>query len=331
MLAFLFYCFITIVCVGVVLTAGIQTLKANASGSLIKVFVQLLLFYMAYLMPLLLIWVLWQSRVDAISTQFALVVACFALLYLYARLIEPNQLLVKQHQIHMGLRQPIKFAVIADIHVGLFSGKPQQLKKIVNKINKLDVDVVLVAGDWTYEPGSDLTGQMLALGTLNKPCYAVLGNHDEQEPGPPVSADLRKALKALNILDIEALSIDLGVLNLVGVGDLWASKAEFHHFSYDDINDKPTLILAHNPDTVNYIPEALFINKPLMVSGHTHGGQVYVPKLTEYLFAKHSQTGYCEGLYQHANAQVFVTAGIGMVFVPFRINMPPRIDILTIS
>ena len=68
-----------------------------------------------------------------------------------------------------------------------------------------------------------------------------------------------------------------------------------------------------------------------MLSGHTHGGQVELPWLTSYVMKKVSILGHKRGLYKHANADVFVSVGTGMVGVPFRFRVPPTIDIIELS
>ncbi len=54
------------------------------------------------------------------------------------------------------LKQPVKIALIADLHIGLFSGHERQLRQIVHKLNHIQPDLVVVAGDWTYEPENKL-------------------------------------------------------------------------------------------------------------------------------------------------------------------------------
>jgi len=91
------------------------------------------------------------------------------------------------------------------------------------------------------------------------------------------------------------------------------------------------VLLTHNPDTAFEVPAS--INYDLMLAGHTHGGQIRIPGLykkvipTEYPFDK--------GLYRLAidgqTRLVFVSPGTGMVGLPFRFNIPPQIDILTVT
>ena len=151
------------------------------------------------------------------------------------------------------------------------------------------------------------------------------GNHDEQYPGPPIQNLLRHALKVNNVIDIEGQMVEFDEFRLLGVGDLWAGKTDMRYMP-DLPQDKPWVLLSHNPDTVDMVPK--LPTRPLMLSGHTHGGQVELPWLTNYIMKKVSILGHKKGLYQHENADVFVTVGTGMVGVPFRFRVPPTIDII---
>lgn len=337
MLNTLFWLLLMATTLFVLLISFLRAHTAEAWGSYIKVFTQMLIFYAVCFMPFIVLWCGWQTYHGHMSLVACMVILSVVALYVYARVIEPKMLLINRHDISLGLQKKLNIVVIADIHVGLFSGHQRQLNQIVTKVNALDdVDAVVFSGDWTYEPGADIVAKMMLLKAIKHPCYHVLGNHDEQEPGPDITAELLQALDTLGIENVENALVDLGSANLIGVGDLWASKAEFNHFQqipelHAALNKKPNLILAHNPDTVEYIPDGLFTHEPLMISGHTHGGQFYLPYITEYVFKQHSETGYVKDLYQHAKAKVFVTAGTGTVMFPFRVNIPPRIDVLSLS
>jgi len=221
--------------------------------------------------------------------------------------------------------KPVKIALIADLHIGLFSGHERQLKQIVQKLNEQKPDLVVVAGDWTYEPEHKLAEELAVLQQSDAPVYSVNGNHDEQYPGPPIQELLHCALSQNKVMDIEGLVVEFNEFRLIGIGDLWAGKADMR-FMPQLPQDKPWIILSHNPDTVDMVPE--LPTRPLMLSGHTHGGQVELPWLTDYVMKKVSILGHKKGLYQHEHADVFVTVGTGMVGVPFRFRVPPTIDII---
>ena len=294
-----------------------------------KAFVHLLAFYMSYLLPPLVFFSIYAGIQGYYSIHEAIFVFLVSAVLSYARFIEPHLIQIKttRYQINTDkkMRQPVRIALIADLHIGLFSGHERQLKQIVHKLNQQQPDLVVVAGDWTYEPEDTLTQELAILQEIQAPVYSVNGNHDEQYPGPPIQELLHTALVSNNVIDIEGQIVEFDEFRLVGIGDLWAGKADMR-FLPELPQDKPWVILSHNPDTVDMVPK--LPSRPLMLSGHTHGGQVELPWLTDYVMKRVSILGHKRGLYRHEHADVFVTVGTGLVGVPFRFRVPPTIDII---
>lgn len=297
-----------------------------------KSFVHLLAFYLSYLLFPLFFFSLYAGWVEYFSLHESIFVFLLSSLLIYARFIEPHLVRVDYQHYKLSsdqaFQRPFKVALIADLHIGLFSGHERQLKIIVKKINAEQPDIVVVAGDWTYEPENKLAEELAVLKEIQAPIYSVNGNHDEQYPGPPIQDLLAHALQVNNVIDIEGQMVEFDDFRLIGVGDLWAGKTDMRSMPLLP-QDKPWLILSHNPDTVDMVPK--LPTRPLMLAGHTHGGQVQLPWLTSYIMKKVSILGHKRGLYQHENAAVFVSVGTGMVGVPFRFCVPPTIDIIELS
>ena len=294
-----------------------------------KAFVHLLAFYLSYLLVPLCFFSLYAGWSGFYSLHQAVFIFLLSSVLVYARFIEPHRIQIKHHQYRLNPNKnfihPVKVALIADLHVGLFSGHERQLKAIVKKLNEQQPDIVVVAGDWTYEPEKQLVQELAVLKQIQAPVYSVPGNHDEQYPGPPIQMLLNEALLKSNVIDIEGKVVDFDEFRLIGVGDLWAGKANMRYM-LELPQDKPWLILSHNPDTVDMVPD--LGTRALMLSGHTHGGQIELPWITSYIMKHVSILGHKKGLYSHEHADVFVTVGTGMVGVPFRFRVPPTIDII---
>ena len=294
-----------------------------------KAFVHLLVFYLSYLLFPLIVFSVYAGWSGYFSLHQSIFIFLLSLFLTYARFIEPHLVHVRQHQYRLNPDQPftksVKVALIADLHVGLYSGHERQLRIIVEKLNQAQPDIVVVAGDWTYEPEHKLAEELQVLRQIQAPVYSVPGNHDEQYPGPPIQELLKHALDVNDVIDIEGKIVEFDEFRLIGIGDLWAGKTDMR-FMPELPQDKPWLILSHNPDTVDMVPELPL--RPLMLSGHTHGGQVELPWITNYIMKKVSILGHKKGFYEHEHADVFVTVGTGMVGVPFRFRVPPTIDII---
>lgn len=294
-----------------------------------KAFTHLLAFYLSYLLIPLFFFSIYAGFAGIYSIHEAIFVFLVSGVLCYARFVEPHLIQIKktQYQLYENkkLLKPMKIALIADLHIGLFSGHERQLKLIVKKLNAVQPDLVVVAGDWTYEPEDKLAEELAVLKGIHAPVYSVNGNHDEQYPGPPIQELLKHALDTNQVMDIEGRIVEFNEFRLIGIGDLWAGKADMR-FMPDLPQDKPWIILSHNPDTVDMVPQ--LAHRPLMLSGHTHGGQVELPWLTDYVMKKVSILGHKKGLYRHEHADVFVTVGTGMVGVPFRFRVLPTIDVI---
>jgi hypothetical protein len=217
----------------------------------------------------------------------------------------------------------VRVALIADIHAGLFE-RDAQINRLVSKLNSLDVDAVLVAGDWTYESHPDLDKVLSPFSKLKYPAYTVLGNHDNQQPGPPLEQKLKTSLERLGVSVIEGRSVRLGQCQLVGLGDNWAGD-DLRDLRLIESTSRPRVALTHNPDTADILPSGF---AQLILTGHTHGGQIRLPWLTAMVLKTATIRGFDRGLYLLRNTRLFITPGTGRIGMPFRFANPPVIDVL---
>jgi uncharacterized protein len=190
-------------------------------------------------------------------------------------------------------------------------------------LNGLDVDLVVVAGDWTYEPTRPLSDLLAPLSQVKHRILSVPGNHDEELPGPPLATELRAALIANRVEPIEGKVVAIKGVRFVGMGDRWAKK-DFLPALDDQVT--PLVALAHNPDSIIRLT-----GTPIrtLLAGHTHGGQVNLPVITALVLRNTTEQGFKSGLYSMGGKQVFVTAGLGMIGLPLRLFQPPVIDVIT--
>lgn len=326
--------FFIVSCVLIVIWAIFMSWKKQSQTLTVqhkKTFVHLFTLYISYL--IIPCWIMTVYAGFNQTLHWAIAVPLWVLLsiFAYARFIEPNTLRINYHKKTGFLnaqQKPVKIALIADLHIGLFSGRTKQLAKIVEQLNAVQADMVIVAGDWTYEPNATLPQQLNIFKQVNAPIYSVMGNHDEGFPGPPIRQWLQQHLAENNIIDIEAQVVEFDGFYLIGTGDLWAGRADLQDLARFPV-DKPFVIVSHNPDTAEMLPE--INNKCLMLSGHTHGGQVKVPYLTDYYLRSKSDLGHNRGWYSHTYTELFVTVGTGMVGIPYRFRTPPSIDVIELS
>lgn len=251
----------------------------------------------------------------------AALVLVLALLGIWSRFVEPDILVVRTTAVPAPV--DLDIALVADVHVGLYT-RPDKLRQMVDRLNAMHVDLVLFAGDLTYDPPRDLRAALAPLRDLNKPMYAVLGNHDVQLPGPPLQAKIHAALAGSPVVFIEHRVLDFPKFRLAGLYDYWTARNDAA-FLRALPADKPLLILMHQPHTLRKLHGVHFA---LAMAGHTHGGQVALPWITARVFRAARDEIYIDGLYRTPLGELFVTSGVGITGTPIRLDCPSRIDLL---
>lgn len=255
----------------------------------------------------------------------------------YARFIEPRLLTVHEETILLpgasATSPSIRIALFGDPHIGMF-GNAMPIRRIAGRINAEQVDAVFLAGDLTYYPDpDDIPGDFAALGELEAPVFAVLGNHDVGFPGEDLTDALLSVLAETNVTLVHNRALEANISGqtviVSGASDLWQRRQDFS-FSSSLPDNVPVLLLTHNPDTALHVPDGFRYD--LMLAGHTHGGQVRIPVL--YRAALPVSGPFDKELHRlqtpGGERLVYVTTGTGMVGLPLRFLMPPRIDILTV-
>jgi len=275
---------------------------------------KLIIFYGSYLVFPLFFWVVKKRNYFFIF---------LGIIFIYARFVEPKIVMVNHYKIATGFKA--KYALIADIHLGIYNDETI-LQKVVKKVNNQDVDALLIAGDFTYEPKLEELKRLFApLKNINVPIYAVLGNHDKQRPGPKLDLELIEVLNKLGVNVIDNEAVKLNGVTILGLGSHWADEddiALLNHYN----RDENLVVLTHNPDTTLDYPSTHTADITLV--GHTHGGQVRIPWLYHQMIPVRGVVPWNQGEYEYKNHKVFVTSGVGIIGLPFRFLIPPVVDVL---
>ncbi|PIQ78751.1 hypothetical protein COV81_04365 [Candidatus Peregrinibacteria bacterium CG11_big_fil_rev_8_21_14_0_20_41_10] len=245
------------------------------------------------------------------------------------RFIEP-QIIVTHHQnIDVDFitenDAPITMVLIADIHLGPYKSI-NFLNRAIKKINALKPDLVIIAGDFLYAPKLKQIPQLLApLANINAPIYAVSGNHDydNAEYIQQLKTHLPKSIKLLSDKIIK-VTIKNKELTIIGLNDLWDGNPN-NDLLHQAPPNQNTIAIVHNPDHIKDLTNA---NIDLVVSGHTHGGQIRIPFL--YKMAIPSDFGYDWGYNKEPHTQLYITSGLGETALPMRFLQPPQIVVLTL-
>ncbi len=218
----------------------------------------------------------------------------------------------------------LKIVQLTDIHHSLFTPL-DEVERAVHLANLQRADVVALTGDYVTLSASYIWPVARALGNLRARLgvFAVLGNHDFQvDPD-----EITRALKAQRIRVLRnshfALGAGPGVLWIIGVDDLWWAADDFDAALRSIPAHDPKILLCHNPLGIRL---AAAYGIDLMLSGHTHGGQVRLPGVGSLYGRSKLGERFVEGWNRLDGTQIYISRGIGKVLVPLRFKCPPEIS-----
>lgn len=259
----------------------------------------------------------------------------------YARVLEPRSLRVTHTPIRLrGIKSGIRVAQLSDLH-----SSPEVATSLLNEAAELVIqarpDVIVLTGDYITGPDEfDGPGLVRIFERLAAfaPTFSIQGNHDLTR------GRTGRANSSAHVLDLlqqgntrvlhnrtEVIEIRNQALAFTGVGDLWLDEFQPHvAFQQKVADDVPRILLCHNPDGKDATQTVPW---DLMLSGHTHGGQVVLPFM-EPSWVPVEDKRFVAGLYDWTdgpgNRQLFITRGVGSIR-GLRFSCPPEVSILDLE
>ena len=224
-----------------------------------------------------------------------------------------------------GFKEEFTIMQLSDVHVGK-TIKKDDVTDLVRRVNAQNPDIVVLTGDIVDDKIENIKEDLAPFKEIQADTYFVLGNHEYFH-------DTKETIAYMRVLGIHALLNESVIIdekfNLVGLKDLIGSRMK-----RDEIDIKkgfasidpslPTIVLAHQPKTILHMDR---YPCDLMLSGHTHGGQIFPLGVLVRL-----DQPYLAGHYWHtATKQIFVSRGSGYWGPPFRFLAPSEISKIVIS
>jgi predicted MPP superfamily phosphohydrolase len=248
----------------------------------------------------------------------------------YPVFIERNIVQVNRYKIPVP-NLPLSFhgftlAHLTDIHLG-FLVSEAFVEEIVQRTNSLNTDAIVCTGDYVHNRNTieeiDKVWPILSKLSARHGVYSVLGNHDHWGDSSRSLYWLERSGQNIRH-QCKAIYKGKDRILIGGAGDFWSDKLNIDKaFSNSDQGDC-RILLAHNPDSVDTEFETPL---SLVLSGHTHGGQVVIPFLGAPKLPVKNKA-YSSGLIATPKTPLFISRGIGWAIVPVRFNCYPEIAVL---
>jgi predicted MPP superfamily phosphohydrolase len=257
----------------------------------------------------------------------AIILACLTITGLYGRgRRNATKIEIRKNQISSA-KIPSSFdgfslLHLSDLHVDLNSKAMSTLHQI---LPNLHYDICVLTGDYrglTFGPyQAALDGMASLCRLINKPMYGVLGNHDTIRMLP----DLEEMGIRMLLNESVVLTCGSGRIHLAGVDDAHFYRADNLERAATDIPaDEFSILLSHTPEIYRQAAHAEF---DLMLSGHTHGGQICLPGQIAISLASVLPRRLGAGAWKYDNMMGYTSVGAGCSIVPARFNCPPEITI----
>ena len=222
----------------------------------------------------------------------------------------------------------LRVAHLSDLHIGGFDSVAAG-RRWVDRANALEPDIVAVTGDlvttgahW-YDDAAEVIGSLRG----RRGVFVSLGNHDQWDASKLVGALERSGARVLRNAWQLVGSADAAIV-IAGLDDRYTKRDDLKLTLEGRPKGVPTVLLAHYPES---FPAAAGYGVELVLSGHTHGGQIGVPFFAERLhlgvFTRHAG----RGLYRRGSSTLYVSAGLGTTGPPLRLGIPPEIALFVLK
>ncbi len=272
---------------------------------------------------------MWLAPTRVFDAALA-IYAAFALLTAYGTFVLPAWVRVRRLDVALPGLAPafdgLRIAHLSDLHVGGLLSQRQRARW-ATMVAREEVDVVAVTGDLVTSGTSfhEEAARAVASFAAKEGVYLSFGNHDYFD-----NDDLAARLRALGVrvLKNERAWLERGGASLciAGVDDTWTGRADLDA-TLADTRGAPTVLLAHDPDLFD---DAADRGAHLVLSGHTHAGQIAAPFFVRELSLANLAHAHRWGRYERDAATLYVSAGLGTTGLPLRVGAAPEIAIITL-
>ncbi|NOQ68353.1 hypothetical protein GQ568_02850 [Patescibacteria group bacterium] len=257
----------------------------------------------------------------------------------YSFIFEPNNIQVERISVKIE-NLPESFSGIKIVHLTDFhsSNFGKREKRVLEILEDLDPDLVFITGDFIDHTTKDIDSCQEFWRELGNryqgKVFGVLGNHEYWIDH--IDADsIKNLLEESGIIVLrnenKKILLDGKYIYLIGVDDPDTGRDDLPKAMISVEKNIPKILLAHSPDIVNDSKSLEKEDIDLILTGHTHGGQVKIPFIRPFWTPTKNRGKYASGSFEINDTFLYVNRGIGMAVFPVRFNCPPEITVIELK
>ncbi len=226
------------------------------------------------------------------------------------------------------IKEETKVVMMSDLHIDV-DMKPERVKSIVNRVNALNPDVIVLVGDIVDNTSKNLYKQMEELKNFKAKygTYITLGNHEFYIGA--MEWGMKFASIGLNFLNNYGAKVGTTGVFIAGIPDINAAlgykmPVKIENALYNAEKEDYVILLSHAPKILEEMPKDKI---DLMLSGHTHGGQIF----PFHYFVEQANDGILAGFYNRNGINMYVSRGTRYWGPPMRLFAPSEITVFNLK
>lgn len=279
----------------------------------------------------------WQIR---FAKSFLILAAC-TLVYTAAKMIwDTNRMTSEKLTYNYSqteaetLNTPLKIVHITDIHADVFT-RTEKMDRYIQIVNDANPDLVIFTGDLITEGIGHVQEGAEALEKIESTygVYAVIGDHDYWAGQDHIT----NALEELGIKVLRNEEIEINhhgtPINIAGVTEIYSYNLERNELQnlISKVPNAGLKIVASHQASDRLIEFSNGSGTDILLTGHTHGGQLRIPVFFYPFTAVRSETPYVNGHWRIDNMLLNVNSGLGFTLSPVRYNAPAQVSIIEVE
>lgn len=261
--------------------------------------------------------------------------AAAGLTFFYASQIEPRWLDYRTHRIRLPGLSPAfdayRIVQLSDLH--LAEGKlltPDRLEDIVRRVNREHPDLILITGDFVSDFDETSREGIARLGLLQARdgVFAILGNHDYWCDPAGVAEAVQETGIRLLLNEHVVIRRKDDCLVVGGLDDIWEGDYDLDRALLSIPKRAPVILMVHESNYADVVARDGRV--ALQLSGHSHGGQVRIPGIGPLALPDQAWR-YPMGMYRVGDMLLYVSRGVGLAEIPFRLSCRPEITTFVLN